>query len=77
MNNIDESNMEETSGLPANLLVLPLTTKPLFPGLFTPLYISGDRDITVINQVVSKGGLFAAIMERPHDENERDPVKRF
>lgn len=77
MNNIDESNIEETSGLPANLLVLPLTTKPLFPGLFTPLYISGDRDITVINQVVSKGGLFAAIMERPHDENERDPVKRF
>ena len=31
---------EDQNNLPANLLVLPLTTKPLFPGMFAPLFIS-------------------------------------
>ena len=36
---------EDQNNLPANLLVLPLTTKPLFPGMFAPLFISGEKDM--------------------------------
>ena len=69
--NLEGQNPE----LPENLLILPLSTKPLFPGLFTPLYITGKNDITLINQVVYKGGVFGAILEKKHEES--DPAERF
>ena len=73
MNHMENDNtftIEEPSELPYNLLILPLGTKPLFPGMFAPLYITGENDITIVNQAMIKGGIFGAILEKPHKENE-------
>ena len=70
MENDNTFTIEEPSELPYNLLILPLGTKPLFPGMFAPLYITGENDITIVNQAMMKGGIFGAILEKPHKENE-------
>ena len=70
MENDNTFTIEEPSELPYNLLILPLGTKPLFPGMFAPLYITGENDITIVNQAMIKGGIFGAILEKPHKENE-------
>lgn len=73
MNHMENDNtftIEEPGELPFNLLILPLGTKPLFPGMFAPLYITGENDITIVNQALMKGGIFGAILEKPHKENE-------
>ena len=54
----DNKNVTEllgdTDNLPANLLILPLAQKPLFPGLFTPIYITGQDDVSIINQAAAR-----------------------
>ncbi len=63
---------EDQNNLPANLLVLPLTTKPLFPGMFAPLFISGEKDMVTVNQALSNDGIFGAILERPNENKEEN-----
>lgn len=68
----DNKNVTEllgdTDNLPANLLILPLAQKPLFPGLFTPIYITGQDDVSIINQAAARDGYFGAILETPNPE---------
>ena len=76
---METCSIEEPASLPANLLMHPLSTKPIFPGLFTPLYISGENDIVLINQCISKDGIFGALLEKPHKGSDvpEDPYERF
>ena len=78
--NSNQTNTGDDGQLPQNLLVLPLSAKPLFPGLFAPLYISGEADIALVNQSLYRDGIFGALLERPVGKDEQkstDPAKRF
>ncbi len=79
----DNKNVTEllgdTDNLPANLLILPLAQKPLFPGLFTPIYITGQDDVSIINQAAARDGYFGAILETPNPDGieNRPDSERF
>ena len=36
--------------LPNKLTIIPLTSRPIFPGIFTPLMISNQEDIKAVEQ---------------------------
>jgi len=69
----DITTQEGIGELPKNLFILPLPIKPLFPGLFTPLMVTGANDIALINQAMSRGGIIGTLLERPH--NDDDAIK--
>ncbi len=39
--------------LPNRLVIVPLLGKPIFPGIFTPLMITGKRDVAAIEEAVN------------------------
>jgi len=41
-----------TEALPNNIYVVPLQGKPIFPGIFTPIMITGTEDIAVIDKAM-------------------------
>lgn len=59
-----DSILEDEKLLPKNLFILPLAMKPLFPGLFTPLMITDQEDIAIIEKAQSHGNLFGALMQK-------------
>jgi ATP-dependent Lon protease len=57
--------------LPGKLLLLPLTGKPIFPGLFTPLVISDEKGVNLIEKSLSESRMFGLILSK--DEEVEDP----
>ena len=58
--------------LPNRLLVIPTMGKPVFPGIFTPLMIESEQDISVIDESLSQNSLIGLLMIR--DEDNENPV---
>lgn len=56
---------QEPKVTPSNIYILPLTQRPLFPGLFTPLLITGERDAEVVERATEHGGLIGTLLEKP------------
>lgn len=66
------SKGEETDSLPKRLFVIPLQGRLIFPGIFTPLMITGNDDIHLIEEAYSSSG-FIGLAKQNVEEN---PVAR-
>ncbi len=59
-----DSILEDEKLLPRNLFILPLAMKPLFPGLFTPLMVTDQEDVAIIEKAQAHGNLFGALLQK-------------
>lgn len=48
--------------LPNKLFIIPLSGRPIFPGIFTPLMIADKEDMEVVNQALASNGLIGLVM---------------
>ena len=53
--------------LPNKLFIIPLNGRPIFPGIFTPLMISGKEDIDVVNKAMESNGLIGLTLMKDTD----------
>lgn len=53
--------------LPNRLVVVPLTGKPIFPGIFTPLMITGAEDVAAIEEAASGDSMIGLVLARSED----------
>ncbi|MFW5710348.1 MAG: endopeptidase La [Spirochaetota bacterium] len=59
--------------LPNRLFIMPLTGKPIFPGIFTPIMIQDAQDIEVIDKAMNGDSMIGLTLTRsPEDETESD-----
>ncbi len=63
-----DSMLEEPRIMPSNIFILPLTQRPLFPGLFTPLLVTGEKDAEIIQKAIEHGGLLGTLLEKKQEE---------
>ncbi len=57
--------------LPNRLFIIPTIGKPVFPGIFTPMMIESEQDISVIDQSLSQDSLIGLLMIQ--DEEDEKP----
>ena len=48
--------------LPNKLTIIPLSGRPIFPGIFTPLMISSAEDVKVVEEAYEKEGFIGIVM---------------
>ncbi|MCL2704704.1 MAG: endopeptidase La [Spirochaetaceae bacterium] len=53
--------------IPNKLFIIPLSGKPIFPGIFTPLMIITREDIEVVEQSMQKDNMLGLIMLKDED----------
>ena len=58
--------LEQT--LSNKLFIVPLSGRPIFPGIFTPLMITGTEDVKVVDEAYSGDGLIGIIMMKQDTE---------
>ncbi|MDR3200859.1 MAG: endopeptidase La [Spirochaetales bacterium] len=56
--------------LPNKLLVMPLTGKPIFPGIFTPLMIVSPEDIALVDQSLSADSHIGLALTKSQDSEK-------
>ena len=56
--------------LPNNLFILPVTGNPVFPGLFTPLMITDNQDVEIVNQAIKHGGFLGLLLVKDETQSE-------
>ncbi len=56
--------------LPNNLFILPVTGNPVFPGLFTPLMITDNQDVEIVNQAIKHGGFLGLLLVKEDSDSE-------
>ena len=56
--------------LPNNLFILPVVGNPVFPGLFTPLMLTDQSDLDVVDQAVRHGSYVGLLLTK--DESPKD-----
>ena len=55
--------------LPDRLLLIPLQSRPIFPGIFTPLMINAPEDVKVVEKAYEEGGFIGIVMLKNDAEN--------
>src|SRR6056297_1250084 len=59
--------------LPNRLFIMPLTGKPIFPGIFTPIMIQDEKDIELIDKAMNGDSMIGLTLTRnPEGEEESD-----
>jgi ATP-dependent Lon protease len=59
--------------LPAKVHIIPMKMRPVFPGIFMPLIIGGDKYIKTIERVLEIDGFIGMILvQNPDEENDRE-----
>ncbi len=58
--------------LPNNLFILPIGSKPLFPGLFLPLLVIDKEDQDIVNKAIEHGGLIGTLLQRDISDEDKD-----
>jgi ATP-dependent Lon protease len=56
--------------LPNRLVIIPLLGKPIFPGIFTPLMITGEDDIAAVEEAVEGDSLIGLVLAQNEDVEE-------
>ena len=65
---IDETALiSDSVALPRKLLLLPLTTKPLFPGVFTPIAVRRKTVINTLDNIIEHEGAIGLVMSKNED----------
>ena len=54
--------------LPNKLTIIPLSGRPIFPGIFTPLMISSADDVKVVEEAYEKEGFIGIVMLKNDSE---------
>ena len=57
--------------LPNKLFIIPLLGKPIFPGIFTPLMVASQEDISIIEQSLSSDSLIGLILVKTEELEAR------
>lgn len=80
MKNNDEKNqnnkIENLMGLPASqqlpnkLAIIPLASRPIFPGIFTPLIINSEEDIKVVDEAQKGDGYIGIVLLKTEKEKQ-------
>ncbi|MBR4797400.1 MAG: endopeptidase La, partial [Spirochaetia bacterium] len=61
--------------LPDRLFIVPLSGKPIFPGIFTPLMIVSHQDIATVEKALTKsGGILGLTMLKDDGSEDDSPV---
>ena len=58
--------------LPNKIYIVPLQGKPIFPGLFTPLMISDEEDIRVIDLAMEAGSMIGLVLLKNTEAKEHE-----
>ena len=61
------------STLPNRLVLLPLTGKPIFPGILTPLVASPGAQTATVNAALELGGFIGLVLTRDPDDDKPAP----
>ncbi len=60
--------------LPSHIYIVPLQGKPIFPGIFTPIMITGSEDLVIIEKAMEKEKVIGLVLttdpniDSPHPE---------
>ncbi|MCA1755770.1 MAG: LON peptidase substrate-binding domain-containing protein, partial [Spirochaeta sp.] len=57
--------------LPNKLYVVPLSGKPIFPGIFSPMMITSAPEMEIIESAISQDGMIALVLIK--DQDTEDP----
>ena len=55
--------------LPNKLTIIPLTSRPIFPGIFTPLMIDAPEDVKILEESCDKDGFIGIVLLKNQNEN--------
>ncbi len=55
--------------LPQKLFVVPLTGRPIFPGIFTPIMIQSGEDIDAVEKAVANDSMIGLVLTKNSEEN--------
>ena len=55
--------------LPNKLTIIPLTSRPIFPGIFTPLMIDAPEDVKIIEESCDKDGFIGIVLVKNQNAN--------
>lgn len=72
INRSDKQILPADQMLPGKLLLLPLTGKPIFPGLFTPLVIGDEKGVSLIEKSLSGNRMFGLVLSKVEDVDDPD-----
>ena len=61
-NSIENSIISTDQLLPTKLTLIPLAGRPIFPGIFTPLMITSNDDIKVVEEAYNNEGFIGIVM---------------
>jgi len=65
---MDEKQIIPTSQvLPPKLNILPITGTPVFPGIFTPLLVAGEREVDLIEHIMAEHGFIGLVLTTASD----------
>lgn len=53
--------------LPNRLVVVPLSGKPMFPGIFTPIMVQNKTDIAAIEEAITGNGMIGLVLTRSEE----------
>ncbi len=56
--------------LPHKIPIIPLSGKPIFPGLFTPLMINDEKDIEVVEEAMASNNLLGLVLLKNIESEE-------
>ncbi|MFP4637854.1 MAG: endopeptidase La [Spirochaetaceae bacterium] len=56
--------------LPARLTIIPLMGRPIFPGIFTPIMITQQRDIEIVEEAMSGDSMVGLVLLKEEDIEE-------
>jgi ATP-dependent Lon protease len=60
---VDEKQIIPTTQvLPPKLNILPMTGTPVFPGIFTPLMVAGEREVELIEHIMAEHGFIGLVL---------------
>ncbi len=74
---MDKANIEDSGTLvqvdkvlPPKLSIVPLKTRPIFPGILTPLVIGGEKYIKTIERILKIDGYIGLVLVKNSEINE-------
>ncbi|VDA99085.1 ATP-dependent protease La Type I [Olavius algarvensis spirochete endosymbiont] len=66
-----------TDVLPEYIYLVPLQGKPIFPGIFTPIMISGAEDIAVINKAINNHKVIGLVLTNNPEASSPGPSELY
>jgi ATP-dependent Lon protease len=65
---VDEKQIIPTSQvLPPKLNILPMTGTPVFPGIFTPLMVAGEKEVELLEHIMTEHGFIGLVLTTTGD----------